>query len=155
MSRGRCSIVAGVAFETRDAGDERGERGGRADDEQGERVGAPAGLQKPLAQVEEVTSRLNLAGAAHVGGIHRERCEWVDAGDDDVIREDRAKLERERVEGLCELVIGNQQRRCQPGVVPGVNPGCAGAEILGRHRIDHRQRMGRRRVIVCAVAIAV
>ena len=62
------------------------------------------GLEIRLPQVQQMAARLHLARAAEVGRIDAQAVERIGAGDDDVIGEDRAELERERVERSFELV---------------------------------------------------
>ncbi len=45
------------------------------------------------------------------------------------------------VERSRELVRGQQERRGQPDIVPPGQAHRAGAEVVGRKRIDHRQDM--------------
>ena len=148
-------IVAGVTFEPGDARDERREGGRRLHDQVRQRVRAAARLEKPFAQVQQMAARLHFARPPHVGGVDRERRERVAAGDDDVIREDRAELERERVERSLELARGDEQRRGEAGVVPRGDASGGGAQIVVRHRLHDRERRRRRAVVsVMSVAMA-
>ena len=74
----------------------------------------------------------------------REAANGFAPGDDRVVGEDRAELERKRVERSLELVRGEQQRRGQAGVVPRVDARRAGAQVVARH--------ARRRRPACASA---
>ena len=123
--------------------DQRGERRRRLHDQNGERVGTAARFEKALAQVEQVAARLHFAGAPQVGRIDGQRRERVCAGDDGVVGENRAELERKRVERLLEFVAGDQQRRRETGVVPRVDPDSAGAQVGWRQRVDDRERVSR------------
>ena len=141
-----------MPFEPRDAGHERGERRGRPHDEHGQRVGAAAGLEIAFAQVQQVAARLDLACAPQVRRIDGERREWIRAGNDGMVRENRTELEREGVERLLELVRGDEQRRREPRLVPRVDADGARAQIAWRHGVDDRQRVRRRRVVtVCGM----
>ena len=60
------------------------------------------------------------------------------------IGENRAELEREGVEGSLEFVRRHEERRREPGVVPRRHTRRAGAQIVGRDRVDDRQRVRER-----------
>src|SRR4051812_33780112 len=138
-------IAVRLALEARDAGYQRGKCRRRLQDQHRQRIGAAAGFEKPFAQVQQMAARLEFDRAAHVGGIDSERSERILSGDDDVVGENRAELERERVERLRELARAKKQRRREAGVVPRVDACRGGAQIVARHRFHHCQGSRRRR----------
>ena len=87
-----------------------------------------------------MTPRLHLARLAEVRGVDAESGERIGAGDDRVVGEDRAELERKRVERSLEFVRGHEQRRTESGIVPRVHLPDARAQIVGRQAVDDRQR---------------
>ena len=105
--------------------------------------------------MQQVASRLHLAGAPKIGRIDRgaERRSRYHL----VVREDGPELEREDVERLLELGRGEHQGRRQPGIVPGGDARRAGAEIVVRGRFHDGQRVNRRGVaiVVRAAVVAV
>ena len=68
--------------------------------------------------MEQVAARLDLAGPAQVRRLDPQALERVAPGHDHVIGEDRAELERKRVERSAELLRAEQERRREAGVVP-------------------------------------
>ena len=84
-----------------------------------------------------MAARLYFARAPEIGRFHLRALERVPAGHDRVLGENRAELERERVERILELVRREQQRRRESGVVP-FDP------RAGRRRADRRPSASRR-----------
>ena len=114
-------------------------------------VAAAARLDVPFAQVEQVTARLDFTRLADVRRFDAEAFEGIAADDHHVIGEDRAKLERERVERAAELLRGEKKRRRQAGIVPRGHALSARPQVVGRQGIDDGQR--RRRVASACRAI--
>ena len=140
VPRGRSGIDADPAFEAGDAGDEGNQRRRRRDDQHRQRMIVRASLEKALAKMQQVAARLDLAGAANVVGFHPRGLERVHAGHHFMVRDDRAELEREHVEGSFELVRGDEQRCRQPGAVPSIHLACARAQVPFVEGFDERQR---------------
>ena len=115
------------------------------------RVAAPARLHVPFAQVEQVTARLDFARLPDVRRFDAEALERIAADDHLVVGEDRAELERERVQRAAELLRGEKKRRRQAGIVPRGHALGARPQVVGRQGIDDGQR--RRRVAPACRAI--
>ena len=92
---------------------------------------------------------VHLAGATQILGGHREAVERVRAVHEDVMREDVAVLERERVEAAPEFGHRQQQRHVEAASLPGPGQLGAGGEIRVlelRHECEglHRRLDGAR-----------
>ena len=61
-------------------------------------AGFSAGLEITLTKMQQVAARLHFAGAAEIVGLHGEAIERAGAGHQGVACQDRAKLDRKRVE---------------------------------------------------------
>ena len=142
---------AGVAFEPRDAGDERGERRRRPHDQHRERVGAAAGFEKALAQMQQVAARLHFAGAAHVGRIDGQRRR---TGSRRRRRCDRRGWRRTRAETRRAIVRTRRSATssgvARPASCHDSTRGRARAQIVRRQRLDDRERARRRRGVSVA-----
>ncbi len=114
-------------------------------------VAAAARFDVPFAQVEQVTAGLDFTRLADVRRFDAEAVEGIAADDHQVIGEDRAELERERVERAAELLRGEKKRRRQAGIVPRGDALGARPQVVGRQGIDDGQR--RRRVASARGAI--
>ncbi len=90
----------------------------------------PGRLDEPFAQMQQVAARLYLACTAQVRWRDRGLPERLRAGDDDMVGNDRAELERKDVEGPIELAVRNNQWSRQPGGVPRGQPRGTAAQIL-------------------------
>ena len=95
----------------------------RARDELVDGGRVPAGLEIALAQVQQVAARLHLARAAQIVESRPTGPRTGCAGHDRVARQDRAELDRERVERPGELVARDHERRREP--VPRPRRPCA------------------------------
>ena len=134
--------VAGVgAFQPRDAFQQRGERRGRRDDQHRERIAAPRVSRKPSRR----WSRWLRACTSHARRRSADR--WRGRRTDcvrtrRVVGEDRAELERERVERALELASASSSGVASPA-------SCQRVDVLrARSQIVARQR--RRRSRACA-----
>ena len=141
VTGGRGRIVRRLSVQVRDVLQQRGPRRRRSDDQHGQRVASSLCFDERLAEMQQMASRLHFARPSQVGRVDAKAFERVPAGDDDVIGEDRAELEREHVERPGEFVRREQKRRREPGIVPLAQARRARAQIVGSHRIDDGQRV--------------
>src|SRR6185295_2458130 len=101
--RCRFGLEALTSGEARNAGEQRVQRRRAFDDQDGKRVAILRRFDKAFAEVQEVTARTNLAGAAEVGSFHIGTAERCVADDENMVRDDRAELERKHIERAVEL----------------------------------------------------
>ncbi len=84
-----------------------------------------------LPQMDQVSARLRLAGAAQVVRLIRRAVERAGAVDDDVMIEQRLVLGGKGVERSMELVRRHHQRRRESFAMPGVGERAERVEVVG------------------------
>ena len=100
-------------------------------------------FEKGLAQVNQVAFRTAARTRAAVGRRDTRRAERIGAGDDHVVRDDVAVLEREDIERAQKLLELEEQRHGERSPPPPGGVRQALGEIVERKPIDERQRMQR------------
>ena len=135
MARRGHRIVRVSSVETGQTQDQPGEGRRRLDNQDGQRIAAASRLDVPLAQVQQVASRLHFDGAPEIGGVDGELVERVRPGDDGVIGKDGAELERKGVKRALELVAGENERCRESPLVPRLHALRAGTKIVAAERL--------------------
>ena len=127
-----CRVSGRGAGQAGDRSQQRVQPGRRLPDQIDEGIAATSRLDEALAQMQQMAARLHLARAAQVGRIHLQAGKRIASGDQRVIGEDGAELERE-THRASDRTPAPRAAAASPGRRRATSSTCsgAGAQVVG------------------------
>lgn len=141
------TVIGKDAVQPRDVPQQRSKGWCGCGNQAGDGSWSSARLDERLAQVDQMTLDLRLAGAAQIGRRDGDIDERVVPEDDLMRANNFPVLKRERVERPSELGLGKDERRGDMRSSPARRQRCARVQVIRREAVYERQTRERRGIV--------